>query len=175
MSVPPLRTLTRALLILFLITGIAGPAAPAVPVNVGDAAPDFTLPDLNGKDVSLSDHRGKVVLLNFWGTFCLPCRTEMPALNSVYRELKDRGFVVLAVSIDRTETAVRSFIEAEHSAFPVLLDTGKKVYYEKYATFALPLTFLINKQGVIVEKYFGRQEWDSAEFQERIVKLTQEE
>jgi len=162
-------------LFLCLITVFAGPSAAAAPVEPGSEAPDFTLRDLSGKDVALSDFRGKVVLLNFWGTFCPPCRAEMPALENVYRELKDRGFVVLAVSIDRSEKDARSFIAAEHSTFPVLLDSEKKVYYGKYATFALPLSYLIDTKGRVVEKYFGRQAWDSAEMKETIIKLIGEQ
>ena len=175
MSVNPVRSLIPAMLLLLFTAGIADPSSAATPVNPGDQAPDFTLTDLGGRPVSLSDYRGKVVLLNFWGTFCGPCRTEMPSLNNLDRDVKDRGFVVLAVSIDRSDKPVRSFIESVHSPFPLLLDTDKKVYYEKFATFALPLTYLINKRGMIVERYFGRQEWDSRDMQERIVQLTREE
>jgi len=175
MSANRFRSFAIAFINQVLVAGIASLSFAAAPVNPGDQAPDFTLSDLGGRPVSLSDYRGKVVLLNFWGTFCGPCRTEMPSLNNLYREMKDRGFVVLAVSLDRSEQTVRTFIEAERSSFPVLLDREKQVYYGKYATFALPLTYLIDKKGTIVEKYFGRQEWDSRDMQDRIVQLIREE
>ena len=162
-------------ILLCLLMGTADPSPAATPVTAGNEAPDFTLTDLTGERVTLSDFRGKVILLNFWGTFCPPYRAEMPALDRVYRELRDRGFVVLAVSIDRSERQVRSFIEEEKSTFPVLLDTEKKVYNGKYATFALPLSFLLDKKGQVVEKYFGRQAWDSEEMKDKIVELIAEQ
>ncbi len=163
------RTLLFACLLLPILFAVPALSAPAV--KVGDPAPDFDLQDLAGKKVSLSAFRGKVVLLNFWGTFCPPCRAEMPSLNRVYLDLKDRGFVVIGLSVDRSDGPVRSLVAADGIEFPVALDAGKEVFYGKYATFALPLTFLIDKKGVIVEKFFGKEEWDSAEMKQKIAVL----
>ena len=160
--------------IIIALFGLASPSGAATPVNVGDPAPDFALPDLSGNRMHLADLRGKVVLLNFWGTFCGPCRKEMPALEHLHASLKNEGFTVLAVSIDQSEDTVRSFLEKSSSSFPVLLDSDKKVFRGPYATFALPLTYLIDKRGTIVAKYLGSQEWDSAEFKEMVKKLAQE-
>ncbi len=169
--------LSIASITLFMVvcfTGGSAHAAKATPVSRGDQAPDFTLKDLNGKKISLHDYRGSVVLLNFWGSFCMPCRAEMPSLNNLYGTLKDKGFTIIGVSLDRTEGPVRSLVESGHLAFPICIDEGKKVYYEKYAIFALPLTFLIDKKGVIIEIYLGKQEWDSPEMIESILKLIAE-
>ncbi len=84
-------------------------------------APIFALPDINGKKVSLSDFKGKVVLINFWATWCGPCKAEMPSLNSLYSTFKNEGFVVLAVSIDTSEKPVKSFVSEKGIAFPVLM------------------------------------------------------
>lgn len=149
----------------------AVPAFSFAGVDVGDAAPDFSLVDLGGKTVTLSAYRGKAVLLNFWGTFCPPCRAEMPSLNRVYLDLKDKGFVVLGVSLDRSEGPVRSLVASEKIAFPIMIDEAKEVYYKKYATFALPLTYLIDKHGTVVQKFFGREEWDSDEMKAKITAL----
>lgn len=157
-----------------MVVSVPVPAVAATPVNVGEAAPDFLLNDLEGKPFSLSAYKGRVVLLNFWGTFCGPCRAEMPALNNLYIALKDKGFMLLGISLDKSDKTVRSFLDRQPVAFPVLMDVEKKVYYEKYATFALPLTYLINKKGIVVEKYFGKQEWDTKEMQEKIVRLSNE-
>lgn len=93
----------------------------------GEPAPNFTLTTLDGKTVQLSDYRGKAVLLNFWGTWCEPCRTEMPALQNAYDQYKDQGFEVLAVNIAETDVAVSSFVEQYQLNFPVLLDRNREV------------------------------------------------
>jgi cytochrome c biogenesis protein CcmG, thiol:disulfide interchange protein DsbE len=160
--------------VIIALLGLSAPSRAAAPVNVGDAAPDFALPDLNGRQMHLADLRGKVVLLNFWGTFCGPCRKEMPALENLHASMKSEGFTVLAVSIDRSEDTVKAFLAQTPSSFPVLMDREKAVYRGPYATFALPLTYLIDKHGTIVAKYLGSQEWDSAEFKERVRGLARE-
>jgi peroxiredoxin len=152
----------------------ATPSGAAAPVKVGEPAPDFALPDLSGKRMHLADMRGKVVLLNFWGTFCGPCRKEMPVLESLHSSLKSEGFTVLAVSIDRSEDTVKSFLMTAPSSFPVLLDTDKTVFHGPYATFSLPLTYLIDKRGTIVAKYLGAQAWDSVEFKDMVRRLARE-
>lgn len=167
------KLLFSASLFTLIMVLLAGVTLAATPVNVGDSAPDFTLYDLSGKQVTLSDFKGHVVLLNFWGTFCPPCRSEMPALNNLYLALKDKGFMLLGVSLDKSEKTVRNFILAEETAFPILMDPDKSVYNGKYATFALPLTFLIDKQGKVIEKFFGKQAWDSPAMIERIKLMTE--
>jgi peroxiredoxin len=134
-------------------------------------APDFTLSDLDGKNVTLSKFRGKVVLLNFWNTWCGPCRAEMPSLNNLFLELKDKGLVVLSISIDTSEEPVRAFISERKIVFPVLMDKKQKVYAKKYFLYGLPVTFLIDKKGIIVEKFIGERDWSSQEMKEKIVRL----
>lgn len=143
-------------------------------VKIGDPAPDFSLDDINGKKVSLSTFRGKVVLLNFWGTFCPPCRAEMPSLNRVYLDLKDKGFTIIGLSVDRSEEPVRSLVSSNRIEFPIAIDKGKDVYYKKYATFALPLTYLIDKHGVVAEVFYGKEEWDSADMKQKITALLEQ-
>jgi len=143
-------------------------------VKIGDPAPDFSLDDINGKMVSLSTFRGKVVLLNFWGTFCPPCRAEMPSLNRVYLDLKDKGFTIIGLSVDRSEEPVRSLVSSNRIEFPIAIDKGKDVYYKKYATFALPLTYLIDKRGVVTEVFYGKEEWDSADMKQKITALLEQ-
>src|SRR3989337_2651577 len=112
----PIVTLT--LLFLFLSplptleTAAAGNAQESL-----KPAPAFELPDINGKKVSLTDFKGKVVLINFWATWCGPCKAEMPSLNSLYSTFKNEGFVVLAVSIDTSEKPVKSFVSEKGIAF----------------------------------------------------------
>ncbi|MFN3740801.1 MAG: TlpA disulfide reductase family protein, partial [Thermodesulfovibrionales bacterium] len=112
-------------------------------------APDFSLNDLNGKSVKLSDFKGKVVLLNFWATWCNVCVDEMDSLNKAYRDMKGKGFVVIAVSIDQSKKPVSDFVKLKGLEFPVLLDPEKEVYFDRYAGFGLPISFLIDKKGNI--------------------------
>ncbi|MGO9015624.1 MAG: peroxiredoxin family protein [Dissulfurispiraceae bacterium] len=135
------------------------------------AAPDFTLPDVHGKKVSLSEFKGNVVILNFWATWCGPCKAEMPSLNNLYLEFKNKRLVVLAISVDPTERPVLSFIADKKLALPVLMDKTKEVYFDSYAVMGLPTTFIIDKNGVLIQKILGEQDWDSPQMKEKILNL----
>jgi peroxiredoxin len=134
----------------------------------GKHAPLFTLKDTQGKNVSLSDFKGKVVLINFWATWCGSCKAEMPSLNNLYRALKDKGFAILAISTDSSEIPVRYFVAERGISFPVLMDKDKMVYSDKYAVIGLPMSFLIDRDGVIVGRVVGEVEWDSPEMKNKI-------
>jgi len=123
------------------------PAASDVP-EVGAIAPDFTLQDLNGDQVSLVDYRGKVVLLNFWATWCPPCQHEVPMFVDMYEELKDDDFVILAVSIGEGKDKVSSFAAEKGMSFPVLLDSSK-VVGRRYLVRAIPTSVVIDRFGVV--------------------------
>jgi len=160
------------ILALLIISPLSGQAASTETGTVpGKYAPTFELNDITGKKVSFTEYKGKVILLNFWATYCVPCRKEMPSMERLYNELKDKGFVVVAISIDPLEKSVRSFVKKSKITFPILMDKEKEVYFDYYAVFTLPTSFLIDKNGVIVEKYFGEQEWDSAKFKGKVLRL----
>jgi peroxiredoxin len=133
-------------------------------------APDFTLYDLSGKKVTLSQFRSKVVILNFWSIWCGPCLAEMPSLNKLYLEFKDRGLVVIAVAEDPAEKPVKSYIQEKGIEYTILMDKDKKVYF-KYSLFGIPVTFLIDKKGVIAEKFIGERDWCSPEMRGKISDL----
>lgn len=117
-------------------------------------APNFTLPSLEGKQVSLSDYSGQVVLVNAWATWCPPCTAEMPEINDFYEAHRQDGFVVLAVnSREETET-VETFIQEYGFSFPVLLDSTGAVM-EKYQVRGLPTTFIIDRDGQIQRQHVG--------------------
>ncbi|NNL43411.1 MAG: TlpA family protein disulfide reductase [Desulfobacterales bacterium] len=125
----------------------------------GVPAPDFTFPGLDGQKVSLADSKGKVVLLNIWATWCAPCVAEMPSMEKLYRELKDEGFVLLAVSVDETGTdAVAPFMKKHKLGFPVLLDTVGDIK-SLYQVTGIPESFIIDKNGIIIEKIIGPRDW----------------
>lgn len=140
-------------------------------VYAADAAPDFTLADLGGKKVSLSSLKGKVVLLNFWATWCAPCRAEMPALNKLYLDLKEKGLVVLAVSVDDAEKTVSAYMKQKKFSFPVLMDADKEVAFDSYGVTGLPTTVLIDRKGLLVETIVGERDWHEPQMKEKILRL----
>jgi len=133
-------------------------------------APDFTLNDISGKKLTLSQFRGKMVILNFWSIWCGPCLAEMPSLNKLYLEFKDKGLMVIGIAEDPAEKPVKSYIQEKGLAFPILMDKERKVYF-KYSLFGIPVTFLIDKKGVIVEKFIGERDWSSPQMKEKISNL----
>ncbi len=139
--------------------------------EAGKSAPAFELPDVNGRSRSLSEFKGSVVLLNFWATWCGSCKAELDPLNNLYRSMKNDGFVVVAVSLDRSEKPVSAVVAEKKIDFPVLIDKNKEVSFDQYAVLALPVSFLIDKNGVIAEKLVGERQWDSADVKDKILKL----
>jgi peroxiredoxin len=109
---------------------------------------DFTLTDLEGKTWSLQGLRGKVVLVNFWATWCPPCRKEMPDLDMLYQQFKDQGFLILAIS-DEDISKVQPFIVQQHTTYPILLDPGRKVH-ELFQISGIPKSFVYNRDGKLV-------------------------
>ena len=129
------------------------------PLGKGVSAPNFSLPDLEGKTVSLTDFKGKVVLLNIWATWCAPCVAEMPSMEKLYQELKGEDFELLAISVDEEGAeAVKPFMEKHKLSFPVLLDTKGEIKNLYQAT-GVPESFIIDKNGMIVEKIIGPRDW----------------
>ncbi len=168
-----MQTYTRITVIccLLLLLGAGYTPAAEIGPEAGKLAPSFTLKDVGGRDVSLSSYRGKVVLLNFWATWCPSCRDEMVPFNNLYASLADKGFVVLAVSIDPSLRPLKSFAAEKRLAFPVLWDKDKEVYFDLYAVLGLPTTLLIDRNGVVAEKIIGDRDWSSPEMKNRILTL----
>ncbi len=155
----------------FLIL-MAEPIEP--PLSRGDEAPSFSLPNLEtGTPVSLADMRGEVVLVNFWATWCKPCEDEMPAMENLHQQLKDRGFELLALAVDESREDVEVFQKRLGITFPILLDPGQ-VAARKYQTTGFPESILVDSDGVIVERYVGPREWDHPDYVARVEKLLQE-
>lgn len=123
-------------------------------LQVGDTAPNFTLQDLEGEQQTLADYRGQGVVLNFWGTWCEPCKKEMPAFDKYYQQFKDRGVQMLAINVAESDYAVKSFVQQYGMTFPVAIDHTKSVL-RAYNIEPLPTTMLINEQGEIVKIITG--------------------
>ena len=157
----------RGLMVLLLVLGIAWIAASRVPAEealarsdrppspqAGFAAPDFTLETPDGETISLSDLRGQVVLVNFWATWCPPCRAEMPAIQGVYDAYREQGFVVLAVDVGEGDAQVAAFADERGLTFPILMDREGTVSHQ-YQVRAMPSTFFVDQAGVIQEVTLG--------------------
>jgi len=166
-------TIVVALLLLAgLVWVVFGSERPAAPVGGGHPAPDFVLPALDGAEVELSALRGRVVLVNFWATWCKPCEDEMPAMQRLYTALAGGGdgFELLAVSVDEGDDEVRAFRDRLALGFPILRDPGKRAA-SAYQTFRFPESWLIDADGVVVARYVGPREWDDPVYVERIRRL----
>lgn len=126
-------------------------------------APDFVIENLSGGDTGLVDYKGKVVLLNFWATWCMPCRAEMPGMEILWQKYKEQGLVIVAISIDEgSKKRVEKFIEIFDLSFPVLLDPESKVN-DLYKVSNMPTSFLIDRNGKIISRIVGSDDWTSEE------------
>jgi peroxiredoxin len=139
----------------------------ADPIRPGQPAPGFELPLLDGGSVSLVSLRGRVVLLNFWATWCAPCEAEMPAMQRLHAALAGKDFALVAVSLDTGRDEVEKFRQRLGLTFPIALDPAKDVS-TAYQTYRYPESYLIDRDGKILSRYVGPRDWDSAVYLDRI-------
>lgn len=125
------------------------------------SAVEFTLKSLDGEMVSLKDFRGKVILLNFWATWCPPCKFEMPAMENLYKRYKDKGLEIVAVNLQEGADTVKRFMQKNGYTFTGLLDSNGDVSVAYNASY-IPVTYIIDKNGKLVGKAIGAREWDSS-------------
>jgi peroxiredoxin len=149
------QTVGIPLILVLAVVACGGPGE-AVPqgINEGNRARDFTLPSLDGTEVSLSDFDDSVVLVNFWATWCAPCRAEIPDFEEAYRAHKDDGFVVLGINVEEPHKVIEPFVDSMDMTYPVLLDERGQVMQE-YRAMGLPMSLLVDKGGVIQERHMG--------------------
>lgn len=159
--------LVSAALVFFACNKDPGP-------QVDAPAPDFTLPDLEGKLHNLADLRGRVVVLNFWATWCPPCIDEMPSLQRLHRALADQGIAVVAVSVDERFSDIGAFVRKFQLTFTVLHDDGKKVS-RKYQTFKYPETYILDREGRLKSKVVGPRDWATPTVIRDLVELLRDE
>ncbi|MCC7175081.1 MAG: TlpA family protein disulfide reductase [Bryobacterales bacterium] len=127
-------------------------------VNVGDRAPDFSITTDAGRVVTRSDFGGKLLVLNFWATWCPPCVAEMPSLDEFQKRLASSGVVVLGVSVDQSESDYRAFLEKARVSFLTARDPSAGISGE-YGTFKFPETYVIDSRGRVVQKHIGPEDW----------------
>jgi peroxiredoxin len=132
-------------------------------------APDFTLKDTEGNSHTLSEYRGKVVLVDFWATWCSPCIIEIPHFVKLYNKYKERGFVILGASLDNDEKRLKKFIKNQAMNYPVLVNVRKVSVL--YAVQAIPTCYLINKQGQIEKKFMGYRPGYEKKIEKALLKL----
>ena len=141
--------------------------------TVGSTAPDYRVLDLaTGDSIGIRSHYdGQVTLLNIWATWCLPCRAEMPAMERVYRDYRDRGFRIAAVSVDEgNDGRIERFAQELGLTFDLLHDRSALIQ-QAYQTLGVPQSFLIDRSGTITFVTLGEEDWDTPELRERIEAL----
>ncbi len=166
-----------------LLSGVALAAAAALvlvfaspsyrqgePSIAGSSAPEFQF-TLDGKPARIADLRGRVVVLNFWATWCPPCVEEMASLNKLHEKIAPRGALVLGISVDDDRAAYEKFLRDHQIVFPTFRDPSKRIA-ERYGSSMYPETYIIGRDGRIARKIIGPQNWTSADLQQYIVELT---
>jgi len=132
---------------------------PAPVADVGDMAPDFVLQDTQGKTITLAALRGKVVLVNFWATWCPPCRAEMPSMEKLNQAMQGEDFVMLAINVEENgRLVVPDFLQKSPHSFSVLYD-DKETAQKAYGVYRFPESFVIRKDGMIDDKVIGAIDW----------------
>jgi peroxiredoxin len=159
------RNLAMALLIAF--------AASAEAVTIDAYAPDFTLKSLDGGNLRLEEYRGQVVLINFWASWCGPCRQEMPLLDRLHQRYEDAAFVVLGINVEGSEAPARSLLDKIPVTFPVLIDANQTVSAQ-YKLEAMPTTVLVDRDGIVRYVHRGYKPGDEAKYIEIVKELIRE-
>ena len=139
--------------------------------QAGTPAPDFELAGLDGKTYHLADFRGKVVVLNFWASWCPECIEELPSLNAFYQRNRKADVIVLGITADRKKEPVLEVMKKTPVGYPVLLETGGSVFIRKYVVIGMPTTIVVDRNGIIAGRIIGRTDFGSAVFSRKIQEL----
>jgi peroxiredoxin len=167
----PTHLTTRRALIALALAGAAG-AAPGA-VAPASTAPDFTLKSAEGRNLRLSEQRGRVVMVNFWATWCGPCKVEMPHLNRIYEKYRSAGFVLLGVNVDDDPKAAVALAARLGVTFPVLFDAEKSVS-RLYSLDSMPATVLIDRDGKVRHLHRGYRDGMEATYDQQVRALVKE-
>jgi cytochrome c biogenesis protein CcmG, thiol:disulfide interchange protein DsbE len=144
--------------------------SPPRPLAIGDTAPDFSVPALPSGSLDLKNYRGQVVVLNLWATWCPPCVEETPSLEQFAEKMRDRGVMVVSISVDENQSALQEFIQKYHLSFPVGRDPDRSLA-ARYGTFQFPETYILDRRGLVAEKVVGATDWDDARIQSFVLNL----
>jgi peroxiredoxin len=146
---------------------------PVIAAEVGKSAPDFTLKSLDGKNLKLSEMAGNVVLINFWASWCGPCREEMPLLNALHNKYEPLGFTVLGVNVEEDVKGAKGFLKNFPVDFPVLLDNTNKVS-KQFKVVAMPTTVVVDRDGNMRYLHQGYKSGDEAKYRQMVKTLVRE-
>jgi peroxiredoxin len=139
-------------------------------VQAGDGAPSFSIQAINGKTIGPKDFGGKLLILNFWATWCQPCVQEVPSLDALERQLGPKGLVILGVSVDKDQKAYQEFLQRFHVSYLTALDPDQAIN-TKYGTVLFPESYLIDTNGKVVEKIVGEANWSSEQMVQHVQSL----
>lgn len=139
-------------------------------VSVGDSAPRFQVTTDKGAKIGRSDFAGKILIVNFWATWCPPCVDEMPSLQAMASQLSPKGVVVLGVSVDRNEAIYKRFVQQQRLQFETARDPEANISAE-FGTFKYPETYVINREGKVLQKHIGPRDWMDPEILKSIESL----
>ncbi|HEY6548697.1 MAG TPA: TlpA disulfide reductase family protein [Vicinamibacteria bacterium] len=159
----PLTVLLVLFALFLLVRTVAHFGGGEAPFQKGEAAPDLHFTDGEGKPVALTSFRGRVVVLNFWATWCAPCLEELPSLDRLHRALGRDGLIVLAVSVDARDVDVAAFLKARGLSLPVLRDPMGVEAARGLSVHGYPTTFVVDAAGRLQARYLGVAEWDLPE------------
>lgn len=168
-------TIATALALALGLSVAALPSASTAGDNItaGANAPAFQLKSMNGKPVGLQDLKGQVVLINFWASWCGPCRQEMPILEQLYRSYQAAGFTLLGVNVEPSEGDAQKFLKGTPVSFPILFDPDSKVS-KLYEVSGMPSTVILDRKGTVRYVHHGYKPGDESEYLDQIRALTQE-
>jgi peroxiredoxin len=164
---------SKVCILLAALTLSAAPSLPAASVAAGTPAAAFQLPAAVGDPVSLSDLKGQVVLINFWASWCGPCRQEMPILEQMYRKYKPAGFTLLGINVEPKSGDAMTFLKATPVSFPILFDTQSKVS-TLYEVSGMPSTVIVDRKGNVRYVHHGYKPGDESEYLDQIRSLMRE-
>lgn len=166
MKISPLRALAFSVFMIAVVPAFAGGASPV-------AAPDFTLKSHQGENLRLSEYRGQVVLINFWASWCGPCRQEMPLLDALHDKYAPLGFTVLGINVDQDPVQARAMLERIPVGFPVVFDSASTVS-KLYDVIAMPTTVIVDRNGDARYLHRGYKPGDEEQYQRHVRALLME-
>lgn len=169
MKLASLQRIVNLLCCAFLLLLSGGVAA----IPEKGPAPDFTLKSRQGHNVKLSEHRGEVIMINFWASWCAPCRKEMPLLEELYQRYKDGGFTLLGVNVEEDSNSAKALLREVQVSFPILFDNSNKVS-EMYKVEAMPSTIILDRDGKVRFMHKGYQPGYEDEYQKQVRELIME-
>ena len=162
--------IAAAVAVLVVLAVVFSDPQESTPIGQGSPAPDFALPNIDGGQSTLADYHGKVVLLNFWATWCKPCQDEMPDMERLYNSLREQGFELVAISVDDAVEPVVAFRDQYKLTFPILHDIDMTVA-NAYQTHRYPESLLIDRDGKVISRFVGPRDWDDPMYVDRIREL----